>query len=188
MLKVIAPLFVLSLLAGCGAPRFFRTEVLDEAALKEISTYHARPVDVQFIRPPTWGLKDYEWDDMMTNGDQAYARGLLVVDKPVMMRVGKDGTPDSGGVIDVKVTNVKRGHYAFVTWAPAIVDATVTITEAKTGKVVFKGFGQGITPDRGSGVNNFTWELVGDGGRLKGAFFDLGRDLAWTLEYYARQK
>ncbi|MCC6575072.1 MAG: hypothetical protein IT462_14945 [Planctomycetes bacterium] len=191
MLKVIAPLFVLTLLAGCGAPRYFKTEVLDEAALKQMRAYHAHPVDVDFTRPATWELKDGEWNEMMEHGDQAYTRGLLVVDKPAMFKIGKDSMPassDAGphAVIDLKITNIKRGHYSFFTWGPAILDCWATITDAKTGKVIFKGFAHGITPERGG--THYNWELAGDDGRLKGAHYDIGRKLAWTLEYYANQK
>src|SRR5262245_47256234 len=60
------------LLAGCGPPRFFAVEEMDEKALRAAPSFRAEDVEWTFARPAEWEISDHDWREMRDNSNRTY--------------------------------------------------------------------------------------------------------------------
>lgn len=179
--KVTLSLVMLFLLAGCGPPRFFTVEEMDEQALRGATAFHSKPVEWDFQRPANWEISDKDWKEMYEVSNSAYQRVLVTEVNRKIYELAPGAGTSSGAVIDLRVNRIARGHYSFFTWGPATLDARLTITDASSGKVLFRGSGVGRTQIQNA-------ETAGDGGRLKYAHTHLADEIEALLEYYSGKK
>jgi hypothetical protein len=163
------------LLAGCGPPRFFTMEEMNEAELRNTPSFRAKDVEWQFNRPGNWEISDKDWREMQDVSNQRYLR-ILNDNKARPIYLGGQG----GAMIEVTITHIDRGHYTFFTYSPAVIEAHLKITDA-SGKTLFKGTGKGRTREGG-------WKTAGDGGRLEGAHADVAFAIRDLINYYEGKK
>ncbi|KAA0215746.1 hypothetical protein EDM80_05175 [bacterium] len=179
--KVTLSLIMLLMLAGCGPPRFFTVEEMDEQALRSATAFHSKPVQWDFQRPANWEISDKDWQEMYEDSNAAYQRVLVTKVNRKVYELAPGAGASSGAVIDLRIHRIARGHYSFFTWGPATLDAKLTITDVSSGKVLFRGSGVGRTQIQNA-------ETAGDGGRLKYAHTHLADEIEALLEYYSGKK
>ncbi|MBP9892600.1 MAG: hypothetical protein KBG84_11915 [Planctomycetes bacterium] len=163
------------LLAGCGPPRFFAVEEMNEAELRNTPSFNARDVEWNFKRPDTWEISDKDWNEMHSRSNSVYLRTLNSNSQRPIYLGNKDGA-----TIEMTIKHIDRGHYTFFTYSPAVIEAHLLIKNA-SGKTLFKGTGKGRTRDGG-------WDKAGDGGRLDGAHEDVAWAIRDLLNYYDGKK
>ena len=178
MLKLLTPFALLLLLTGCGAPGFFTIEQIDEPGLRNASTLNANEPQWDFKRPANWEISDKDWNEMHQDSSTAYLRELRQNNGRRFYVIAPGKQPDNGALVELKVTDIDRGHYTFFTYMPAVVQASLTITDAKSGKVLFKGKGKSRTSG-GAGPASY-----GDGGRIESAHVVMANEIIRLVEYY----
>jgi hypothetical protein len=159
------------LLAGCGPPRFFAVEEMNEAELRKTNAFSAKDVTWDFKRPDNWEIPDNEWKEVHGNSNRVYLN-LLSKNSGRPIYLGSQGS----ATIEMSITHMDRGHYSFFTYSPAVLEAHLLIKDA-SGKTLFKGTGKGRTREGG-------WDKAGDGGRIQGAHEDVAWAIRDLLNYY----
>jgi len=163
------------LLAGCGPPRFFAVEEMNETELRNANSFSAKDVTWDFKRPDNWEIPDNEWKELHGNSNRVYLN-LLSKNSGRPIYLGQQ----SGATIEMSITHMDRGHYSFFTYSPAVLEAHLLIKDA-SGKTLFKGTGKGRTREGG-------WDKAGDGGRIQGAHEDVAWAIRDLLNYYEGKK
>lgn len=174
-LAMLAACVVVSLLSGCGGRMVWTTPEFDDAAaLHATSSYHVMPVKYDFQRPAEWEISDSDWPKKCAEWSAALgdtARNAR--NKPVYV-VGPNTEPKDGAIVQFTVTQMRLGTYAFMYVESGRIQGTLTVTDAKNGKVIFKGAVD--APGTTDGTDRYSYE-----GRMKVAHWRVGEDLAWLF-------
>lgn len=163
------------LLAGCGPPRFFAVEEMNEAELRNQQAFNAKDVTWDFKRPDNWEINDKDWNEMHDDSNRVYLN-VLSKNNGRTIYLGAN----SGATIEMTIKHIDRGHYSFFTYSPAVIEAHLLIKDS-SGKTLFRGTGKGRTREGG-------WDKAGDGGRLQGAHEDVAWAIRDLLNYYEGKK
>jgi hypothetical protein len=159
------------LLAGCGGSLKVVTPEIDDArAIADTSSFHIQPVQFDFERNPEWELSDSEWDVRTGEWNSSFSRDCASADKPVY----SGGEPSAGGAtVELRVTEMNLGTYAFFYKAPGWIRGVLTITDSK-GNVIFRGSVD--SPGTTEGYDRYSLE-----GRIKVAHSRVARDVRWLI-------
>ncbi|MBK8205380.1 MAG: hypothetical protein IPK87_01180 [Planctomycetes bacterium] len=172
---VVSCLALVGLLAGCGGGlRVIKPEIDDAAALRSASAFHVKPVTYDFDRNPEWEISDSDWP--IKHGEWSSALNTRTADAAkAVYALGPGAEAKEGAVIELTVTSMNLGTYAFFYKHPGNIIGIVTIKDAKSGNVMFRGSVEsGGTTE---GPDRFSYE-----GRIKVAHERVGRDLAWLID------
>ncbi|MBX3458991.1 MAG: hypothetical protein KF696_03365 [Planctomycetes bacterium] len=175
--RASAAVVVLSLavlLVGCGGGlRVIKPEVDDAAGLRAVSAYHVAPISYDFDVPAEWDVTEKDWAEKTSDWRRDYSKIIGQADKPVYV-LGPGSKATDGAIIETSVTQMKVGTYAYFFKSPGHIWGSVTIRDAKSGNVLFKGSfdSMGRTDDR---------EVMTFGGRVKLAHEPVAYDLRWLI-------
>lgn len=162
------------LLTGCGgALRVTTAEVDDPAAIRSASSFHVKPVEYQFERDPEWEIEDSDWPTKTGEWSTAFAQEAATADRPVDSLAAGAQAKD-GAVVEFTVTAMNLGTYAVFYKAPGWIRGQLTITDAKTGNVMFRGTVD--SPGTTDGYDRFSYE-----GRVKYAHLRVAHDVRWLI-------
>lgn len=163
------------LLAGCGGGlRVIKPEIDDAAALRSASAFHVKPVVYDFTPDPEWEIPASDWPTKTKEWSSAFADWTGRTDAKAVYTLGPGSEAKEGAVIELTVTQMKLGHYAFFSAAPGRIWGKVTITDAKTGNVIFRG---SLDSPGSTGTDDvYSYE-----GRVKTAHEPVARDLRWLI-------
>ncbi|MCA8914796.1 MAG: hypothetical protein KDB90_05245 [Planctomycetes bacterium] len=162
------------LLTGCGGSlRVTTAEVDDAAAIAGQSAFHVKPVSYDFQRDPEWEIPDSDWPTKTSEWSNAFAGECTNADKTVYT-LGPGAEASEGAIVEFTVTDMNLGTYAYFYKSPGRVHGVLTITEAKSGQVIFKGSVD--SPGTTDGYDRFSYE-----GRIKVAHLRVARDVEWLI-------
>lgn len=164
------------ILTGCGGGlRVIKPEVDDAAGLRAVSAYHVKPVSYDFEVPADWEIPANEWPNKTRDWNSAYGSWVAQAGgKPVYI-LGTGADSKDGAIIETSVTSMRLGTYAFFVKSPGRINGRVTITDAKSGKVLFKGSFDAMGDHEGSDILSYE-------GRVKTAHRPVAADLRWLIE------
>jgi len=167
-------------LAGCGGGlRVIKPEVDDAAAIQATTAFHVAPVKYDFDVPAEWEIKSADWPSKTADWSRAFAEWTSRTDKKPVYVLAPGSTASTGARIDMTVTNMKLGTYSFFVNMPGRIWGTVTITDIKSGKVIFKGSFD--SPGNHEGSDMYAYE-----GRVKQAHRPVAEDLTWLINREAK--
>lgn len=162
------------LLTACsGSLRVTSAEVDDAAAIERASSFHIKPVTYEFQRPADWEIPDNDWPTKTREWSDHFGKRATDSERPVYA-LGPGAEPKEGAVVEFVVTEMKLGYYAFFAAGPARIWGRLTITDAKTGKVIFKGAVD--SPGSTEGSDRYSYE-----GRVKTAHTPVADDVRWLI-------
>ena len=162
-------------LAGCGGGlRVITPEVDDAAAIQSQSAFHIKPVVNQTNLNPEWEIEESEWPGKCDEWTSQFAEECANAGKSVYT-LGPGAEAKEGALVEFTVIDMNLGTYAYFYKAPGWIKGAVTITDIKSGKVIFKGTVD--SPGTTSGVDRYSYE-----GRIGAAHRRVGRDIAWLID------
>ena len=171
---VLACLLVAGLLGGCGGSlRVTTPEVDDAAAISSASSFHVKPVEYDFQRNPDWEISDSDWPTKQDEWTTAFQQECATADRPVSALAAGSEAGD-GAIVEFTVTDMNLGTYAYFYKAPGWIRGLLTITDAKSGNVIFRGTVD--SPGTTDGYDRFSYE-----GRIKVAHLRVARDVRWLI-------
>lgn len=163
------------LLVGCGGGlRVIKPEVDDVVALRSASAFHVKPVTYDFEVPADWEIPAKDWPVKTGEWNKAYSDWASHTERKPVYALGPGSEASEGAVIETSVTSMKLRIYTFFVNALARIWGKVTITDVKSGKVIFKGAFE--APGGSSGHDFLSYE-----GRVKTAHKPVAEDLAWLI-------
>jgi hypothetical protein len=174
-LALLAACVVVSLLSGCGGRMVWTTPELDDAAaLHATSSYHVMPVKYDFERPAEWEISDRDWPQKCAEWSAALGDTARNARNKSVYVVGPNTQPKDGAIVQFTVTQMRLGTYAFMFAEAGRIQGVMTVTDAASGKVIFKGSVD--APGTTEGNDRFSYE-----GRMKVAHWRVGDDIAWLI-------
>lgn len=167
-------LAAVGLLAGCGGGlRVTTAEVDDAQAIRSASAFHLKPVEYDFERSAEWEISDAEWPTKTAEWTSAYNREVGGASRPVYT-LGEGAQASDGAVVEFVVTDMNRGMYAFFVKTSGWIRGILTITDASSGNVIFRGSVD--SPGTTEGTDRYSYE-----GRVKVAHLRVARDVEWLI-------
>ncbi|MBZ0138098.1 MAG: hypothetical protein K8I27_17210 [Planctomycetes bacterium] len=168
---VVASLLSALLLVGCGGGLTVVTPEIDDArALAGTSSFYIEPVAYDFQRDPDWELSDGEWKVRTDDWSNQFANDCSAADKAVYTGTA---APQGGARVELLITAMNLGTYAFFYKAPGWIQGILTIKDG-SGKVIFRGAVD--SPGTTQGSDRYSLE-----GRIKVAHSRVARDVRWLI-------
>ncbi|MCL4731912.1 MAG: hypothetical protein KJ044_15950, partial [Planctomycetes bacterium] len=169
--KLVVVVLSAAILAGCGGGlRVIKPEVDDAAGLRAVTAYHVKPVSYDFEVPKEWDVTTDDWAKKTADWSREYANGIAATRAKPVYTLGPGASVGKGAIIETSVTQMKVGTYAYFVKTPGRIWGKVTITDAESGKVLFRGsFDSTGSTDTG--------EVMTFGGRVKTAHDPVTWDL-----------
>ena len=159
------------LLAGCGGSlKVVAPEVDDAAAIASISSFYIEPVQYDVEREPDWELSDSEWKTRTNDWSNQFAEKCTSADKAVYTGTA---APEGGAKVELLITSMNLGTYAFFYKAPGWIRGILTIKDSK-GTVIFRGAVD--SPGTTEGHERYSLE-----GRIEVAHSRVARDVRWLI-------
>lgn len=163
------------LLAGCGGGlRVTTAEIDDAAAIQSQSAFHIRPVQNTTKLNPEWEIEETDWPLKCDEWSASFAGECATAEKAVYA-LGPGADAKEGAIVEFTVSDMNLGTYAYFYKHPGWIHGILTITEAKSGKVIFRGAVD--SPGTTDGYDRFSYE-----GRMKVAHLRVARDVAWLID------
>jgi hypothetical protein len=174
LLGAFCAVVVATLLAGCGGGlRVTKAEIDDAAGIRNAGAIHIKPVQYDFQRNAEWEISDADWPIKGQEWSSAM-NGTAVEGARPVYTLGPGGEAKEGAVVEFVVTDMNLGSYAFFYNHPGRILGVLTIKDAKSGKVLFRGSVDSMgTTD---GPDRFSYE-----GRIKVAHQRVGWDIEWLI-------
>ena len=168
-------LLAAGLLGGCGGGlRYITPEVDDAAAIESQSAFHIKPVVNNTNLKPEWEIEMSEWPAKCDEWTSQFAEDCGNAGKAVYV-LGPGAEAKAGAIVELTVTDMNLGTYAYFYKAPGWIKGSITITDAKTGNVIFRGSVD--APGTTDGHDRYSYE-----GRIGVAHRNVGRDVAWLID------
>lgn len=163
------------LLVGCGGGlRVTTPEIDDAAALEAVSAFHIAQVENTTPINPEWEISESDWN-LKTNEWSSQFAGECGRAEKAVYALGPGAEAKEGAVVSFKVTDMNLGTYAYFYKHPGWIKGVLTITDAASGKVLFRGSVDSMgTTD---GTDRYSLE-----GRIKIAHLRVAQDVAWLID------
>ncbi|MCZ7604633.1 MAG: hypothetical protein M5U25_00885 [Planctomycetota bacterium] len=163
------------LLVGCGGGlRVTTPEIDDAAALEAVSAFHIAQVENTTPINPEWEISESDWK-LKTNEWSSQFAGECGRAEKAVYALGPGAEAKEGAVVSFKVTDMNLGTYAYFYKHPGWIKGVLTISDAASGKVLFRGSVDSMgTTD---GTDRFSLE-----GRIKVAHLRVAQDVAWLID------
>ena len=159
------------LLAGCGGGLTVVTAEIDDAnAIASASSFYIEPVQYDVQREPDWELSDSEWKTRTNDWSNRFAADCSAADKAVYTGTA---APQGGARVELLITAMNLGTYAFFYKAPGWIQGILTIKDG-SGKVIFRGAVD--SPGTTEGHERYSLE-----GRIAIAHSRVARDVRWLI-------
>lgn len=163
------------ILVGCGGGlRVTTPEIDDAAALEAVSAFHIAQVENTTPINPKWEISEPDWK-LKTNEWSSQFAGECGRAEKAVYALGPGAEAKEGAVVSFKVTDMNLGTYAYFYKHPGWIKGVLTISDAASGKVLFRGSVDSMgTTD---GTDRFSLE-----GRIKVAHLRVAQDVAWLID------
>jgi len=155
-------------LAGCSSHQALLFEQSDAHALQSASEFHVKPVKIDVSVDPRWEIEKSDWDQKLREWSSAYMEELVKSKGRRCYELAPGTASSSGAIIELQVLDLEIGHHSLFSYAPAKLFGMLTITDAKSGRLIYRAKAKGETTGAG-------YEAYTTGGRVKFALLDVAR-------------
>jgi hypothetical protein len=163
-------LLIALLLTGCGGFRCITPSVDDQPAIKAESAFHVKPVNYAMEPDPKWDVSDADWANKTADWSNAFCQEVATASRCPVNVLSADSEPKDGALVEFTVTDISPGTYSYFVNTPGRVWGNVTITDIKSGNVLFKGTVDAVGDTRSHLEMTF-------GGRVQSAHYPVAWDL-----------
>lgn len=166
-MKILAVAALALLLAGCGGGhQVLFIETNNEKAMQESGEFYVRPLKIDVPPNPEWEIEPLDWDNKNREWKADFIKEL--VDSKGRRFQPLHQPPKEGAIVELQILDMNIGHYSLFSYDEARVFGYLTVTDAKSGELIFKATARGETTGAG-------YEAYTTGGRVKFALLDVAR-------------